>query len=110
MIDPSKLVWPSRYSPRKRARSSHIEPEVQDVAVLEGGAPLHLHVADLHDRLDLGVVGNVAQELGRVRSKGLLEGIGAVEEQMPHGNEGRGRARRAARDTLLDAHALAGGA
>src|SRR4051812_20868304 len=64
--------------------------------------------ADLHHRGDVGVVGDVAQDLLGVRSKTLLEGIDRVGEDVAHADIGGGIARRAAGKPLVDRVIFAG--
>src|SRR3954462_3313287 len=73
-------------------------------------ARLWLHVADLNGRLRVGVVGNVGEDLLRVRTERGRKGVSRIKIEMPHGDIGRRRAGRAARNALLDRDALAGNA
>src|SRR5215218_7141557 len=73
-------------------------------------ARLCLYIADLNGRLRVGVVGNVGEDLLRVRTERGRKSIGRIKIEMPHGDIGRRRAGRTARNALLDRDALAGGA
>jgi hypothetical protein len=56
----------------------------------------HQHFADLHDRLNIGIVRRVPLELGGVWSKSACEHLSGVEGGVHHSHEGRGRSRRTA--------------
>ena len=50
----------------------------------------HQHFADLHDRLNIGIVRRVPLELGGVWSKSACEHLSGVEGGVHHSHEGRG--------------------
>ena len=50
----------------------------------------HQHFADLHDRLNIGIVRRVPLELGGVWSKSGCEHLSGVEGGVHHSHEGRG--------------------
>src|SRR5882724_5601828 len=56
----------------------------------------HQNFADLHDRLNIGIVRRVPLELGGVWSKSDCEHLSGVEGGVHHSHEGRGRPRRTA--------------
>jgi len=54
------------------------------------------YFADLHDRLNIGIVRRVPLEFGGVWSKSACEHLSGVEGGVHHSHEGRGRFRRTA--------------
>jgi hypothetical protein len=54
------------------------------------------YFADLHDRLNIGIVRRVPLEFGGVWSKSACEHLSGVEGGVHHSHEGRGRSRRTA--------------
>ena len=54
------------------------------------------YLADLHDRLNIGIVRRVPLEFGGVWSKSVCEDLSGVEGGVHHSHEGRGRSRRTA--------------
>lgn len=66
------------------------------------------HLADLHDRLDVRVVGNVGHDGLGVGAEGGLEGFDGFEEQVADGGIGRGAVRCVAGHAFVHGDALAG--
>jgi hypothetical protein len=81
--------------------SCRFQPALQSVGLLRAGRHVrhpmeglpHQHFADLHDRLNIGIVRRVPLELGGVWSKSGCEHLSGVEGGVHHSHEGRGRPR-----------------
>ena len=67
---------------------------------------LQLHFADLDDRLDVGVTGNIAHDLLRMWPKRGLKRFHRIELKLSDRQIGSGGARRRAGDSVLDGDAL----
>src|ERR1700749_627447 len=66
------------------------------------------HFTDLYDRRKIGVVGNIAHDLRRVRPEAFLKRLDRIAIDMAHANVGGSRAGRAAGKTLVHRIELAG--
>src|SRR5438876_11436321 len=76
--------------------------------------PPHVHAsflyndfADLHDRSNIGIVGDVSHNLLRVRSETFLERFDRVGEDVTHADVCRGSSRRSACKSLVHGVILA---
>src|SRR5438309_3263135 len=68
--------------------------------------PLQLGLADLHDRHDRRVVGDVAHDLGHVGAERALEGVDRIEGERADAHVGRRLVRHSPGDALVDRHVL----
>src|SRR5438132_416187 len=112
--------WPRTRSARPCPCSTKLFPMMAQSSAVDSSMPVNvartllsignslLDGADLEDGGDVGVVGDVAHDLGHVGAHGGREGVDGVEVEEDGGDVGRGLAPHPTRQAFEDGGALEG--